>query len=373
MDVQNTQLPQLAWIAASAICIWNSACTFGSEDDLDSVYETATISVASNVGVADGLTSVEVTLTGSPNAELTMEAIAEGASFVAADNSSIREKTLFLHDLDGDGIGTATAHVISTISGVVTVALKADRIRTAQEIDFRPVRMAIGMPTPSRMVPGQTEYDVCVAINSAYGTLSVNGLSVADPDSLSAIPSFLPALVDVSTQLPMGMACPTETGDTIGWQGYAGFQWTTPIEFSQADIVYLGPSDGSQLASKTLDLYGDTFSGYDVTANKPVVDDLWTSVAVTIAYSSDNPLGGGNADGVALRNIRFIPEPGPTFLGSSSGGSGDEPKTDHEGNVVLFFDADNKSVTPGTYALFVTPEHGASVYLSDITVPDFAP
>jgi hypothetical protein len=42
--------------------------------------------------------------------------------------------------------------------------------------------------------------------------------------------------------------------------------------------------------------------------------------------------------------------------------------TDGDGRVTLFFDTAN-ATSGATFALFVTPQNGATVYLTDIVVP----
>ena len=337
-----------------------AACTLGDGDELDSAYETAILDVASTSGVADGQTPLTITVSGLPNAELTLEVIGDGATFVAGNQGTPQEKTVYLQDLTGDGTGVATASVVSNQEGVVTIDLKADRVRTLRELTFEPVRMAVGPAVPVRLQPGLVMHEVCVAVNSAYGTLRPDVLEIPGFET----GTFAPMAREVRPELPAGAMCPTEPVDSFGWQGYALFTWGTPADFAQLVMSYLGP-DETPLASDILDLDGSAFGGYDVVATPPQNSDSWTSIAVSLAYPTTGPLPGGPAAGVTLQS-RFIPDGGPTFLGSSSGGPEEAPMTDLDGDVVLFFDT---AGLVGTFALFVTPENGATVYLTDIELP----
>lgn len=285
-----------------------------------------------------------------------------GALFVVSDNGQPQEKTIYLRDALGDGVGTASVGVVATQPGVVTVALKADRVRTSHELTFEPVRLAMGAPVPSRLQPGQVIHEVCVATNSAHGTLRVDTLEVPGSEGQTTPGSFSPTNREVRSDMPANAGCPTEAVDAFGWQGYALFTWGTPVEFAQATMSYLGPNDEA-LTSDILALRGEPFAGYQVVSTPPEASESWTSIAVTLTYPNTGPLSGGPASGVKLQDIRFIPESGPTFLGSSSGGAEVDPVTDLDGGAVLFFDTAD---LVGTFALFVTPENGATEYLADI-------
>ncbi len=343
------RLARFGWLAALALL----GCTVGGDDELSSPYKNAQLEVQATTAVADGTTPVTVEVTGDPGTELTLVASGSGASFVAPDDTSPQQKTVFLGAEDG----MATAAVVSTEARVVTVALKVERIRSAREISFEPVRFVVGVPQPVRLQPGQVVHDVCVAVNSSKGTLQADAISVEG--------SFSPVRVDVRDQMPTGLTCPTETVDEIGWHGYAAFTWGTAVDFAQVTLTYLGP-EGSSLATDTQPLRGEAFTGYSVASGTPTMTESWTSIQVDISYPAIGPLPGGAASGVTLEDIRFIPESGPQFLGSSSGGAEDPAITDLTGRVVLFFDTEG---AVGTFALFVTPQNGATVYLTDITVP----
>lgn len=348
------RLGSLSWLVAPALLLSN-ACILGEDDELDSAYETASIEVADSRGVADGITPVEVAVTGQPGASLTLQVLGEGGSFMAADVGSPAQKTVFLAD-DGSGVGLARAGVLATRDGVVTVALKADPVRTARELEFSPVRMAVGPAVPVRIAPGKVVHQVCVAVNSAGGRLQAESLTVAG--------EFAPVSVEVRPSAPAGAACPSEPVDGFGWRGFAGFSWGTAADFAQVVMSYQGPGQET-LTTEILDLEGVAFAGYDVVAGAPTSNESWTSIELSLAYPDVAGLAGGPAAGVLLQDLRFIPENGPTFLGSSSGGANDPPVTDWAGRVVLFFDT---AGLQGTYALFVTPENGATVYLTDISI-----
>lgn len=357
----------MAALAIGAAAVVGSACTLAGEDPLESGYKTATLSVVDPTGVADGRTAIEVRVSGTPSIELTLEVIGAGASFAADDGDTGQEKTVYLQaqsDTGEPGLGVATAGVITTQPGIVTVALKADSARTAQELDFEPVRMAVVPAVPTRLEPGLVMHQVCVAINTAEGTLQVDTLDVPGAENLNTPGSFTPSSLPIRAQMPDGVTCPEDPVDVIGWQGYSVFTWGTPVDFAQVTLSYLGP-DGAPLAAEILALNGEPFAGYTVVDSPPEANDSWTSIDMTLSYPATGPLPGGPAAGVKLQDIRFIPDNGPTFLGSSSGSAEEQPVTDLSGRVVLFFDT---AVAPGTYALFVTPENGATEYLTDIEI-----
>jgi hypothetical protein len=331
------------------------ACTLGNDEDIDSPYASASIELSDATAVADGLTPVTITITGQPGTELTL--FATGASFVAPDPGSAQEKTVFLRA--EDGVGKASAAVVATVARVATVAFKVERIRSARDIEFQPVRLAAGTPRALRMQPGQVVHEVCVAVNSSRGSVQVEALSAAG--------SFGPNRVAVRQQAPAELPCPTEPVDEFGWRGYAAFTWATAVDFAQVTLSYQGPGEDT-LATDILSLHGQSFPGYQVSAAAPTTTTSWTAIEVTVAYPAVGELSSGPAAGVSIGNIRFIPEGGPAFLGSSSGGAQDEPITDATGRVTLFFDTAN-ATSGATFALFVTPQNGATVYLTDIVVP----
>ena len=339
----------------------SGACTLAGEDPLSSGYKSASVSATENSGVADGHTPIAITVTGSPDVELIVEVIGQGARFQVGDSVSPQEKTVYLRD-QGDGTGAATAGVIATEPGLVTVALKADRARTAYELDFQPVVLAVGPGTPVRFEPGQVVHQVCVAVNSTQGVLQVDSLE--RPGSEEQVGTFTPASLPVRTQMPTGVTCPSEPLDSVGWLGYAVFTWGTSIDFAQVSLSYLG-SDDAPLTTERLALSGEPFVGYSVDTMAPVANESWTSIELSLSYQATGPLPSAPAAGVRLQNIRFIPDNGPMFLGSSSGSAEEAPVTDLDGGATLFFDT---AVELGTYALFVTPENGATEYLTDIVI-----
>lgn len=339
------------------------ACTLAGEDPLESGYKTATITVADNTGVADGTTPIPVVISGTAGVELILEVVGQGASFQLGDGDTQQEKTVYLQD-QGDGTGLAAAGLVATQPGLITVALKADRARTAMDLSFQPVRLAIGPASPLRLEPGQVIHQVCVAVNSSAGSLQFDNLDVPGSENLSSPGAFTPASLPVRPQVPTGVTCPSEPIDAFGWRGYAVFSWGTPVDFAQVSMSYLGP-DSAALTTERLALSGEPFSGYSVATMPPVANESWTSIELSVSYPATGPLMGGPAAGVRLQNIRFIPDSGPTFLGSSSGGAEEAPVTDLDGNTILFFDT---AAELGTYALFVTPENGATEYVTDIEI-----
>src|SRR5690606_13349510 len=148
---------------------------------------------------------------------------------------------------DDGGVGTATAQVVSTEAQVVSVALKVERIRSAREIEFQPVRLAAGTAQAVRMQPGQVVHDVCVAVSSSRGAVQAESIEMAG----EVAGSFGPMRVEVHEQAPAGLACPSEPADGSGWRGYAAFAWVTAVDFAQVTMSYHGLGDAT-LATQIL-------------------------------------------------------------------------------------------------------------------------
>ena len=253
-------------VTALILGLVSNACTLGGEDGLDSVYETAFITVIDSSGVADGRTPLTVTVTGAVGVELSLEVMGQGASFAAAGVGNPQEKAIYL-EAQADGTGTATVGVLASEPGIVSVALKADRVRTARELDFQPVRIAIGTGTPMRLEPGLVVHEVCVAVNSANGILRADAFDVPGSENLSAPGSFSPVSLPVRADMPAGAECPSESVDAFGWLGYAVFSWATHVDSGTVTMSYLGPDD-STLATELLPLDGAPFAGYSVDNNR---------------------------------------------------------------------------------------------------------
>ncbi len=341
--------------AVLALSALTGACTLGESTGDPSPYTQSAIMVANPTGVADGATGVDVMITGPIGARLTLVA-GGGAHFVAADGSSGTEKTVFL--TDAGGVGQATAQVTSTTVGSASVSFKPDPLRTPRKIEFVPVRAAAGTAVESAFQPGMIEHRVCVAVNSAFGSLRADNLTGTQANS-----GQIQSTADVTDKQPAGLACPTEAVDEIGWHGWATFVWRTSEDSADVDLVYLGPGD-TELSSETVTLHGSAFPGYTVTAATPDVGTDFVSVTLSVTYPATGALASAPADGVTVTE-RFIPEPGPTLLGSSSGGPDDPIVTGADGDVTLFFDP---SAT-GTYAWFVTLSGNYSYQLDDLTIP----
>jgi len=330
-------------------------CTLGGADEgQGSPYDDATLEVKSE-GVADGVTPVEVVVTGQADARLTVE-VAHGASFVQPDANTTNEKTVFLVDDDGDGIGTGSAFAISKTEGSAPVFFKVDPLFEPSDILFHRVRLA-AMAKPSGFAPGQLEHKVCVAVNTSVGKISVTQVSVGT----------ITAEAEVTTSAPAGLDCPPDEDGELPWAGYARLTWITPEDEALASVQYAGV-DGEALLTDTLELSGAAFPGYEVSAADPVVNASFVSYEVTFAYADAGSLSGEPATGVSVVQ-RFIPVPTAEdfVLGSSSGGAGtaqDPMITAGDGKLTVFF---NPSY-PGTYAWFVTPQGGSPAQLS-IVIP----
>lgn len=330
------------------------SCTLGeSGPDDPSPYENAALSVAAPVGVADGDTPIEVMITGDPGAKLTL-VVSAGASFVAPDDpEGPVEKTVFL-----DAMGEARAGVVSTQIGSAAVAFKPDPLRASQQVEFVPVRMAVGPGNEVRILPGLVEHRVCVAVNSPTGTLRASNL-VGGAEGSGAFQAA--AMVEAIE--PMGLGCPSTAVDQVGWQGYAIMLWHTFADTAELDLTYVGPGN-TDLAIEAVTLEGLAFPGYEVTVAPPDAGLDYVAVDVTVYYAAAGDLPSAPAAEVAFEQ-RFIPSPGPDFLGSSSGGAEDVPTTDSSGAVTMFFDP----LATGTYAWFARLSGGMNVQLDDLEIP----
>jgi len=341
--------------ATVALAALTGACTLGERSGDPSPYTQSAIMVANPTGVADGVTGVDVMVTGPIGSRLTLVA-GGGARFVAPDGTSGTEKTVFL--TDAGGVGQATAQVTSTTVGATSVSFKPDPLRTPRAIEFVSVRSAAGTAVESAFRPGLIEHRVCVAVNSAHGTLRADNLTGTQAGS-----GQIQSLADVDDTAPAGLDCPTATVDEIGWHGWATFVWRTREESADVDLVYLGPGD-AELSSETVTLHGSAFPGYTITAAAPAAGTDFVSVTLSVSYPATGALASMPADGVTVQE-RFIPEPGPALLGSSSGGPEDAIVTGTGGEVTLFFDP----AATGTYAWFVTLTGNYSYQLDDLTIP----
>ncbi|HUH00928.1 MAG TPA: hypothetical protein VML75_02970 [Kofleriaceae bacterium] len=334
-----------------------SACTLGeSRPDGPSPYENAEISVVTPIGVADGDTPIEVTITGEVGAKLALVSSA-GAAFVAPDDPEApTEKTVFLTDVGG--MGQAVVGLVSAQVGTATVGFKPDPLRTLQHLEFVPVRMAVGLGNEVRTLPGLVEHRVCVAVNSPTGTLRASNL-VGGAEGSGAIQ----AAAMVGPLEPVGLGCPSTAVDQVGWQGYAIMLWHTSADSAELDLTYVGPG-GTDLAIEVVTLEGLAFPGYEVTVEALEGGIDYVAVDVTVYYAAAGDLPSGPAAGVAVEQ-RFIPSPGPDFLGSSSGDADAVPTTDSAGVVTMFFDP----LASGTYAWFALLSGGINVQLDDLEIP----
>ncbi len=325
-------------------------CTLGGADEGEgSPYDDAALEVASD-GVADGVTPVEVVITGQAGARLTVE-VAGGASFVQPDANTTNEKTVFLDDDDGDGLGTGTAMAISKTEGSAPVYFKVDPLFGPADITFHRVRMA-AKTTSSGFAPGQLEHEVCVALNTSAGSIAVGEISVGTVTTAA----------EIGASAPSGLDCPADEAGELPWTGFAKLDWVSAEESALASVKYLN-AGGETLATDTVELTGAAFAGYEVSAASPVVNASFVSVEVTFSYSGVEGLASAPAAGVSVEQ-RFIPtvEAEDFVLGASSAGAGtaaDPLFTDADGKLTVFFNP----AYPGTYAWFVTPQGGSPAQL----------
>jgi hypothetical protein len=167
----------------------------------------------------------------------------------------------------------------------------------------------------------------------------------------------------IDTVMPMGLGCPTTTVDQVGWRGYAVLVWQTFAARAEVDLSYAG-SEEEPLAIDHVTLTGLAFPGYDVTVDAPVSGTDYVSVDVTVRYLAGGSLPTSPAAMVQVAQ-RFIPSPGPEFLGSSTGDADATPTTDSAGVVTMFFDP----LASGTYAWFARLSGGMNVQLDDLEIP----
>ena len=114
-----------------------TGCQLGGDGDDDlGPYQNAQISVSAPEGVADGLTGVEVTVTGDVGSRLVLELIG-GGQFLNSDPGNASEKTLFLA-----GEGTATAEVVSTRPIEIAVFRPFSRSLKSVSMFFRSVSVS---------------------------------------------------------------------------------------------------------------------------------------------------------------------------------------------------------------------------------------
>lgn len=333
-----------------------AGCTISGEDDSDSPYESATITLSSATGLADNLSEIVVTVEGLPDSELVIEVEGAGATFILSDQVNSQQKTVYLTDVDG--VGTATASIVANETGTAEVRLEGDPVRTARTVTFEPVRIAAGELTPVRYDKGRVVHDLCVAVNSPDGLLFANTITVSS--------LFAPAQTDVNDVAPSGLDCPTVALDEFGWRGFAPFSWTTSNPNAEVTIEYAS-NDGVAIESTRIPLEGLAFPGYEVSSDAPVLNGTLASVTVTFSYPASGPLASAPAAGVSLTIPSFLPATNsPLFIGSTSGGELDMPVTDESGEVTLFF---NTELISGTFAMFATPENGSAVYVTDLVLP----
>lgn len=334
-----------------SLCLLAAACTIGDGDEVNpSPYDSAAITVAAPDGVADGATPVEVTVTGPIGSRLVL-VVSGGAGFVVPDAGAPAEKTVFLTDVEG--AGQATARVVSASAGTVAVSFKPDPLRTPRSIEFHPVRLAVETASVVALRGGVVEHEVCVASTSSTGVVRTSDLD--DEGGTVTLEA------DISATAPEGLACPTDAVDAVGWNGYAVLEWRSR-EGSASVLLSHATGEDEATASETVSLAGEAFPGYVVVTGAPVIGDF-AVVTLSVSYPALGELPAGPARAVSLTQ-RFIPAPGPEFLGSSSGAAEDPPTTDAAGEVTLFFDTSE----PGTYAWFATLSGGDSVQLDDLVI-----
>jgi hypothetical protein len=350
-----------------------AGCTIG-----DSAASKASLEIGEGLVVADGVSTVQITVKGEADTRITLVVDGDGASFVDPDPGLPTEKSIYLLD-----DGQAMAEVVSTESGKIAVAVKGERSRTTELVEFEPVRIAAGMPGPVGFAPGVTVHDVCFAVNSPHGHVMAS--------RLEGIGSFTGESKAVEDEEPSGKGCPSATVDEVGWLGWVVFQWGSATGTGKVTLDYYDtavdsalpgldagvPEDepdaswdffdkAAPIASETLELAGESFPGYEVVAEEPELG-TYASVALDLAYLDRGDLDGGPAGAVRLRDIHTVPE--LPLVGSSTTGDLANIKTGIDGHVILFFDY--YDADPGEYELFVTPEGGATVHVTDIVIDDF--
>ncbi len=336
-----------------------AGCMLGGDgDDELTPYERASISVPDPVGPADGLTGVEVHVSGDIGSRLVLEVVGNG-SFLNPDPGAPTEKTVFLTDMDGQG--HATAEVISSRPGEVAVAFKPDPLRGPQEVRFLPVVFAAGTPKATRLHPGLVETEICFAVNTAQGVLATNAL--VDPEAapeeasqgdegaadlgdeeeddgfaLEAPAPGVQATAPIGEQPPAGLDCPAADAalDEIGWVGYAKMFVRTDLEHAMLSLDYRKDVGSPNLYNREIELFLDPFPGYEVIVGDPLDNFDYVEMTLQVAYLPLDDLGGEPAEGVEITQ-RCIPDC-PALLGTSAGGPDDPIITDANGEVTLFFD-----------------------------------
>jgi hypothetical protein len=310
-----------------------AGCTFG---DVDTGGAAVTLEAPAQAGVADGATPIVVTVTGEPGRKVDL-AVA-GGRFAGADADLAT--SVFLID------GMAEVDVVADQAGTATVYVAAAEISTAVDLTFELLRFAAGPAEPVAVEPGIVVHELCVAANTARGAVVV---AADGTDEVLPIEG-----ATLRSAAPSGLGCPDADGP---WRGYARLTWRSATGDARAELVYEGAVDaGAQLV-----LAGAAFAGYAVTGT--VTDhDGWVEVALELELAATGGLPATPAAGVSIAldsGLHLLPSDNPpVFFGSSSGGGAQDPRTDSAGRVTLYFDV--QTADPGTYTLFVTPEHGAT-------------
>ncbi len=336
-----------AGIALSACLVLGSACTIGAGDDGTPTLTGAIITVADPIGVADGVDRVELTISGDEGVQVTLDVAGGGVTFAAPDDEPAdgTKKTVVLTG------GTATANLIATTAGDKRVSFELDPLNSVKDVTFKEVTMETVTPTAFRYAPGAVVHVVCVGLNTPNGKVKTENTNLA------------PLEVDVTDQPPSVGSCPS------GAAGYARFDWTTTAPaMTNVTLAYIGPGD-AELERRTLELDGEDFPGYDVTAMTPEVNGGFISVKVDVRYRAGTVSAGPAAGVDVVQRLVPMTKLGPTFLGSSSGDSAATPRTDVDGKIELFY----SNSPDGTYALFLTPVGGGAVHAADLVITSGTP
>jgi hypothetical protein len=304
---------------------------------IDFTAENVTIETDGATAPADGATEVAVRLTGAARQTVAVET--SRGIFVAPYDSEVAEVTL-------DPTGEAVLGLISDTPGPAVLWLSGAP-GTWVRVDFAPVRVVMGAPVAADRMPGRVVHDVCVATNTAKGTVGLSAAAgwdaVLAPDEMTVWP--------MPETPPPG--CPAGA-----FAGYAIFGWAASGETDVLTATWSSPNGYTEISTSAR-ATASAFAGYDADFSADILgsgDVVRVVVTAALTYRAGSGLAEAPAGGVSL-----------TFDAYSDYGAEElsaDAATGPDGTATAVFEAEVGDVLD----LFVTPEGSASMYLGSIDV-----
>ena len=321
-----------------------AACIVG-DGPTASHYETAYFESVAPAGVADGITPVRVLVHGEPGATLTLTATA--AYFQGSDvEPPQKKKTVQLQEHADDESGVAEVFLVSSNPGIAMLSFELAPLAGTLELEFLPVQIEVGAPSPVELTPGAVVHELCVYSNTSRGRI------------LSESSAGMVAPRDMEIKMKdAGGAC---EGRPVQWPGRATLLWTSSTADSELKITYMGPGSEALLES-SFGVRGEAFPGYSIAFSEVEVREGWASLRCQLTYK-ESIFPSFVAAAVSLSNIRSVP-PGISVLGSSSGDETATPATDLDGWLTLYFEIPDSSKAT---SVFATAQGGSTIYLGDV-------